>query len=117
VLSAVSQLSRFERGEDMTEIEEIEALQARLAKLREVGERIDQRRLEADDWPIVAAVFSELIDQVEPGQEEVVIELWDDEQACTHRKRGNAANSADTTSEDEAKRGAHGGARPLDPRR
>jgi hypothetical protein len=95
----------------MTEIEELEELEAQLAKLRAVGERIDQQRLEADDWPIVAALLSEVIDQAEPGQEEVVIEFWEDAPACSDRKTGNAANSADTTSEDEAKRGAHGGAR------
>jgi hypothetical protein len=93
----------------MTEREEIEVLEAQLAKLRAVGERIKKHCLKDDDWPVVAALLSDVIERAaEAGQEAVVIEFLEN-------VPGNAANGADT-SEDEADGGVHGGTRPLDPR-
>lgn len=40
---------------------------------------MEQRRLQADDWAEVAALLSEVIDQAEPGQPWVSIELADHE--------------------------------------
>jgi hypothetical protein len=60
--------------------EAAERLAAQLVELRATLERVKQRRLEAGDWAVVRALLSELIEQAEPGQQWVTIELSDEEE-------------------------------------
>jgi hypothetical protein len=53
-----------------------------LAELRAGLERVKQRRLEADDWAMVSAMFSELIEQAEAGQC-VSLELSDEDEEAS----------------------------------
>jgi hypothetical protein len=62
--------------------EEVERLAARLAELRAGYERVKQRRLEPNDWAVVRAMLSELIEQAEAGQC-VSLELSDEEEASS----------------------------------
>lgn len=60
---------------------EAKRLAARLAELRAALVRVEQRRLEDGDWAVVRALFSELIEQAEPGQQWVTIELSNEDEA------------------------------------
>lgn len=55
------------------------AAKAKLAELRALLRRIEEHRLEAEDRATVGALISEVIEQAEPGQEWLTIELSDDE--------------------------------------
>jgi hypothetical protein len=50
-----------------------ERIEPTLAELRALLGRIERHRLEADDWVVVDALVSEVIDQAEPGQQWLVI--------------------------------------------
>ena len=74
---------------------EAERLAARLAELRAVLVRVEQRRLEADDWAVVNALLSELIDQAEPGQQQwLTIEPLDEEEASSGTNETVAAEES-----------------------
>jgi hypothetical protein len=74
-----------------------------LAELRALLGRIEQRRLEPDDWAVVDGLLSEFIDQADPGQELVVIGRSEEEEAV---------DTEDAPSDCESKRGAHHGSGP-----
>ena len=44
---------------------------------------MEQRRLEDGDWAVVRALYSEQIEQAEPGQQSVTIELSDEDEASS----------------------------------
>ena len=90
-----------------------ERIDRTLAGLRALLARADQRHLEPDDWAVVDALISELIDQAEPGREDLIIELSDEEEASGWKTRG-AVGAEDSTCECESKRDVSGGARRLD---
>jgi hypothetical protein len=89
-----------------------ERIDRTLAELRALLGRIDQHHLEADDWAVVDALVSELIDQAEPGRERLIVELSDEEKA-SGGKTGGAVGAEDSTSECESKRDASDGTRRL----
>ena len=62
---------------------EAKRLAARVAELRAALVRVEQRRLEAGDWAVVRAMYSELIEQAEPGQQWVTVELSDEDEASS----------------------------------
>jgi hypothetical protein len=62
---------------------EAKRLAARLAELRAALVRVEQRRLEDGDWAVVRAMYSELIEQAEPGQQWVTIEFSDEDEASS----------------------------------
>jgi len=62
---------------------EAKRLAARVAELRAALVRVEQRRLEPGDWAVVRAMYSELIEQAEPGQQWVTIELSDEDEASS----------------------------------
>jgi hypothetical protein len=77
---------------DPTDLElAIEAGSRRLAELRALRERVAQRRLEAADGAVLAALISAVIEQAEPGQEWVTIELPDEEETWV-RETGGATS-------------------------
>jgi hypothetical protein len=55
------------------------AAKAKLAELRAMLRRIEENRLDADDRATLVALIGEVIEQAEPGQEWLTIELSDDE--------------------------------------
>jgi len=59
--------------------ESIDRALAELRALRALRVRAEERRLEADDWPVVKAVLAELIDKAEPGQEVVIFDLAEED--------------------------------------
>jgi flagellar biosynthesis/type III secretory pathway protein FliH len=69
----------------------------KLAELRALLERVEQNRLEDDDRAMLVAVVSEVIEQAEPGQEWVTIEVSAEEAALV-RQTGGAVGAADSTS-------------------
>jgi len=89
-----------------------EDIYRKLSDLRALLGRIDQRRLEADDWAVVNALISEVIDQAEPGSEIVIIELSEEEKAVVGRT-GEAVGAEESTSECESKREASDGTKRL----
>lgn len=62
-----------------------------LAELRALLGRIDEHRLEADDWAVVDALVAGLLDQAEPGQEWLSIELSDEEDGSGRKTGGEDA--------------------------
>ncbi len=64
----------------------------RLAELRALHERIEQGRLEVDDWGVLRALLSEVIEQAEPGQEWVTIEVSEEERALVQQTAERSAS-------------------------
>lgn len=62
-----------------------------LAELRALLGRIDEHRLEADDWAVVDSLVAGLLDQAEPGQEWLSIELSDEEDGSGRETGGEDA--------------------------
>jgi hypothetical protein len=75
-----------------------ERIDLMLAELRALLGRIDEHRLEADDWAVVDALVAELIEQAEPGKEWVVVELSEEEKDSGGKTCG-AVGAEDSTSE------------------
>ena len=79
---------------------EIERLQRKLADYRALRERIRKDQLQADDWSVLSAMLSELIEQAEAaGQEWVTIGLSEDEEDSLDRQTGTTSSVHDSTSE------------------
>jgi hypothetical protein len=71
----------------------------KLAELRALLERVEQNRLEDDDGAVLVALISEVIEQAEPGQEWVTIEVSEEEAALV-RQTGRAIGAEDSTSDE-----------------
>ena len=76
---------------------EAKRLAARLAELRAALVRVDQRRLEDGDWAVVRAMYSEAIEQAEPGQQWVTIELSDEDEASSGTNEAVGSDSEEST--------------------
>lgn len=71
----------------------------KLAELRALLERVEHNRLEDDDRAVLVALVSEVIEQAEPGQEWVTIEI-SAEEAALARRTGGAVSAEDSTSDE-----------------
>ena len=76
---------------------EAKRLAARVAELRAALVRVEQRRLEPGDWAVVKAMYSELIEQAEPGQQWVTIELSDEDEASSGTNEAVGSDSEEST--------------------
>ena len=77
--------------------ESIASLLAELRRLRAVHERVEQRRLEAEDWAEVEALYSKAIEQAERGQDWRTVDVWDDEETPA-RSTNEAVDAKESTS-------------------
>ena len=59
--------------------------------------RVEQRRLEPGDWAVVRAMYSELIEQAEPGQQWVTIELSGEDEASSGANEAVGSDSEEST--------------------
>ena len=75
------------------------AEQRKLAELRALLERVEQNRLEDGDGAVLVALVSEVIEQAEPGQEWVTIEVSEQEAALV-RQTGRAVGAEDSASDE-----------------
>ena len=66
----------------------VERMERVLAERRALLRRVEQRRLEGDDWAVVQALLWELIEQAKPGQESVRIELSEQKEPSGGRSGG-----------------------------
>jgi hypothetical protein len=78
--------------------EAAERLAAELAELRALRKRVEHRRLEDADWAVVSALASKAIEQAEPGQQWVSLELSEEEEALDQRT-GAVVGAEDSTPE------------------
>ena len=77
--------------------ESIASLLAELRRLRAVCERVEQRRLEDEDWAEVAALCAKAIEQAERGQEWWTVEDSDEEETPS-RSTNEAVDAEESTS-------------------
>lgn len=66
----------------------------KLAELPALHERVEQGHLEADDLAVLRALLSEVIEQAEPGQEWVTLELSEEEKALVQQTAERSASRA-----------------------
>ena len=60
---------------------EVERLERELAELRALRQRVERKRLGDGDCAVLGALISEVIEQAEPGQEWVTIEVPEEGEA------------------------------------
>ena len=70
-------------------VDRVDRMLAELAERQALLGRVDQRRLEADDWAVLKALVTELITEAEAGNESV-IELLDEVEASAWQNGGSA---------------------------
>lgn len=84
----------------------------KLAELRALRERVRQRRLEDDDWAVVSALAAEAIEQAEPGQEWVTLEVSEEEKSLAEQTAERSASRTRRPSRNDEEYASDGSGHP-----